>query len=339
MEALFYKKLENNKVQCLLCPHNCIIKEDHFGVCKVRTNDSGVLISQNYGVISSIGFDPIEKKPLYHFYPGSEILSIGSVGCNLKCKFCQNWEISQTSVDDFSRGSKMYSSEMIVELAKSRKRNVGIAFTYNEPTVFFEFMMDTARLSKKHGLYNVMVSNGYINQKPLQELMPFIDAFNIDLKSFSKYFFTEYTNSQLEPVKETLKSIVEAKKHLEITNLIIPTLNDEVIEYEKMINWIYNNLGENIVLHISRYFPTYKLSIEATSIDKMINLGQIAKEKLNYVYLGNMLLEEGNNTYCSNCKGIVIKRSGYSSKSVSINSEGNCMNCGNHILKFVKNEN
>jgi pyruvate formate lyase activating enzyme len=336
MEALFYNKLENGEVQCQLCPHNCIIKEDNYGVCKVRTNDHGILVAQNYGHVSSIGFDPIEKKPLYHFYPGSEILSVGSIGCNLKCKFCQNWEISQSSVDDLSRDSKMYSSEMIVELAKSREENVGIAFTYNEPTVFYEFMLDTAKLAKKNGLNNVMISNGYINSKPLEELMPYIDAFNIDLKSFSEYFFTEYTKSQLEPVKETLKAIVEAQKHLEITNLVIPSLNDDPEEYSKMINWLYANLGENIVLHISRYFPTYKLSIEATSIEKMIKLGQIAKEKLKYVYLGNMLLEEGNNTYCSNCKELVVKRSGYSSKSVSINSEGNCMNCGNHILNFIK---
>jgi pyruvate formate lyase activating enzyme len=339
MEASYYTKLDNHNVQCELCPHNCIIQNNKSGICKVRTNDSGILLTKNYGKISSIGFDSIEKKPLYHFYPGSDVLSIGSLGCNLKCQFCQNWEISQTNVEDFSRESKLYTSEQITELALSRKNNIGIAYTYNEPIVFYEFMLSTAKLSKQSGLKNVMISNGYINQKPLQELLPYIDAFNIDLKSFSENFYREYTKSKLEPIKQTLKTIASAHKYLEITNLVIPTLNDDSTEFEEMIKWIRDNLGDEIVYHISRYFPTYKLKIDATLIDKMISLAEIASKYLKYVYLGNILLEEGSNTYCPKCNELVIKRSGYLSKLVSVTSKGECMKCKTQILKHVNYEN
>lgn len=339
MEARYYIKLDNRNVQCELCPHNCIIQDDKSGICNVRTNDSGILLTKNYGKISSIGFDPIEKKPLYHFYPGSDILSIGSLGCNLKCQFCQNWEISQTCDEAYSRESMVYSPEQIIKLALSRRNNIGIAYTYNEPTVFYEFMINTAKLAKQSGLKNVMISNGYINQKPLQDLLPYIDAFNIDLKSFSENFYREYTKSKLEPVKQTLKAIASSSKHLEITNLVIPTLNDDSIEFEEMIKWIRDNLGDEIVFHISRYFPTYKLKIEATSIEKMTSLAEIASKYLKYVYLGNVLLEEGSNTYCPKCNELVIKRSGYLSKCVSLTSKGECMKCKTQILKYVNYEN
>ena len=279
-ESQFYDKLENKKVQCSLCPHNCVISEGKSGVCKARVNNSGNLISDNYGHVSSIGFDPIEKKPLYHFYPGSEILSVGSFGCNLQCEFCQNWQISQTGVRESFRESRLYSPEEIIELAVTQKGNVGIAYTYNEPTVFFEFMIDMAQLAKDNGLKNVMVSNGYINQEPLNELNKYIDAYSIDLKGFNNNFFQSYTKSQLEPVKESLINIVAAGKHLEITNLVIPTLNDDENEFEEMVKWISFSLGKDIVLHISRYYPTYQLTIKATSIEKMLKLRDIAKKYL-----------------------------------------------------------
>jgi len=339
MEALFYTKLENGNVQCELCPQNCILDNRKSGICKVRYNDSGILQTKNYGKISSIAFDPIEKKPLYHFYPGTEILSIGSFGCNLKCQFCQNWEISQTNDENFEFEGIDYSPEQVVELALSRKGNIGIAYTYNEPTVFYEFMLNTAKLAKQSGLKNVMISNGYINQKPLENLIPYIDAFNIDLKSFSNDFFRDYTKSKLEPVKQSLKTIKLFNKHLEITNLVIPTLNDDSTEFEEMIKWIQQNIGDDVIFHISRYFPKYKLNVKATSIDRMILLKEIASKYLKYVYLGNILLEEGSNTYCPECKELLIKRSGYSSKLISINSQGDCMKCGTTILKHVNYEN
>ena len=333
-ESQFYNKLQNNKVQCILCPHNCVISEGKSGICKVRINNSGNLISDNYGLVSSIGFDPIEKKPLYHFYPGSEILSVGSFGCNLQCEFCQNWQISQTGVRESFRDSRLYLPDKIVELAVAQKNNIGIAYTYNEPTVFFEFMVDIARLAKDNGLKNVMVSNGFINQEPLNELNNYIDAYSIDLKGFNNDFFQDYTKSQLEPVKKSLINIVVAGKHLEITNLVIPTLNDDENEFEEMVKWISFNLGKGIVLHISRYYPTYQLTIKATSIEKMLKLRDIARKYLTYVYLGNVLLPEGNNTYCPECNELLINRSGYSTSLSSITDKGYCEKCGKQILIY-----
>lgn len=332
MKASFYNKLNNKKVQCTLCPHNCILKEGEVGICNVRENTEGVLISQNYGVVSSMGFDPIEKKPLYHFYPGTSILSVGSFGCNLQCEFCQNWQISQTGVKKSLSEERLYSSEKIIELALSKEDNTGIAYTYNEPTVFFEFMIDTAKLAKNRGLKNVMVSNGYINQNPLNKLNNFIDAYSIDLKGFNNNFFKKYTKSTLNPVKESLINIVASGKHLEITNLVIPTLNDNENEFEEMVKWISINLGKEIVLHISRYYPTYKLNIKATSIEKMVKLKDIAEKYLSYVYLGNVAMPEGNNTYCPSCNELLIKRSGYSISLSSITDKGYCKKCGKQIL-------
>lgn len=334
MEAKFYIQTDNNKVKCELCPHNCEISDGNYGICNVRENEKGKLITRNYGVVSSMGFDPIEKKPLYHFYPGSEILSVGSLGCNLKCKFCQNWQISQCNVENFEREFRYYSPQKILELTKSKKNNVGIAYTYNEPTIFYEFMLDTAILAKESGLNNVMVSNGFINKTPLKELLNYIDAFNIDLKAFSEDFYKGFTKSRLEPVKDTLLEISKAGKHLEITNLVIPTLNDDEVEFENMIKWIADNLGKDVVLHISRYYPSFQLDIEATSVEKMLKFNEIANRYLNYVYLGNLLLPEGNNTYCPQCNELSIRRSGYSTKVLSINNDGNCMHCGYHILNY-----
>lgn len=335
MDAKFYLKLENNEVKCTLCPHNCIIRDGKEGICNVRKNESGTLITKNYGIISSIGFDPIEKKPLYHFYPGSEILSVGSLGCNLKCKFCQNWQISQSGIDDFARSTKLYKPEKVVELAKKNKENIGLAYTYNEPTVFYEFMKDTAILINESGLKNVMISNGFINQKPLKELLQYMDAFNIDLKAFTEHFYKDYTKSKLEPVKETLQTISSCNKHLEITNLVIPGLNDDPTEFENMMKWISENLNENVVMHISRYYPSYKMDIEATSVEKMLILEKIAKNYVDYVYLGNVLMPEGNNTYCKKCNELLIRRSGYSTKTISVKSDGTCMKCGTQVLTYI----
>lgn len=335
MEALYYSKIDNHKIKCELCPHNCILKNNQFGICKVRINKNGKLISQNYGVVSSIGFDPIEKKPLYHFYPGSQILSIGSLGCNLQCDFCQNWQISQTSVEDSKRGNQIFRSDKIIDLALSKEKNVGIAYTYNEPTVFFEFMLEVAKKAKHNELKNVMVTNGFINQEPLNELNKYVDAYSVDLKAFNNKFFVKYTKSQLEPVKETLKNIVKAGKHLEITNLVIPGLNDSPEEFELLIKWINENLGKDIVLHISKYYPTYKLKIEPTSIETMLELNNIANKYLDHVFLGNVLLPDSNNTSCPNCNEILLKRTGYLTQKHSVNSVGDCIKCGTHVLNHL----
>lgn len=334
MEAQFYEKIENNKVRCTLCPHYCTLSEGKTGICKVRTNISGKLISENYGKISGYHFDPVEKKPLYHFYPGKDILSIGSVGCNLHCRFCQNHEIAQTGVHDYGYIRDL-SSGAIVNAALRQKNNIGIAYTYNEPLVFYEFMRDTALNAKQNGLKNVMVTNGFINPEPLQKLIHFIDAFSVDLKAFTDDFYKKITSSHLNPVTETLKTIKKSGKLLEITNLVIPTLNDDEQKFKEMVLWIKNELGEDTVLHISRYYPMYKMNIEATQAKKLLRLFDIASDHLNFVYIGNLPSVKGQNTYCPNCKKQVIERNGYYTNITGLDKKGNCTHCGRKILENI----
>lgn len=289
-EASFYTS-ENGLISCNLCPHNCTIHDGKRGICRVRKNENGRLISESYGQICSMNFDPIEKKPLYHFFPGRIIFSAGSLGCNLHCKFCQNWEISQSGIEDFGN-LRMASPPELINKALSRNNNIGIAYTYNEPTVWFEFMLETAKLAQKEGLKNVMVTNGFINQEPLEELFPYMDAFSVDLKAFNEEFYKTITASRLEPVLAALKMIRKSGRHLEITNLVITGTNDDEKEFTEMVNWIATELGRETVFHISRYFPMFKMDKETTSHEKLKNLYDIAREKLDYVYLGNLRTNE-----------------------------------------------
>ena len=329
-EALFYQK-SNNRIVCKLCPHNCTIKEGTRGICRVRKNNGGALFSENYGVISAINFDPIEKKPLYHFYPGSVILSLGGVGCNMRCRCCQNWQISQVSVSDFPY-KKSYRPDEIVETAKSRKNNIGVAYTYNEPTVWYEYMLEIARLVHEEEMKNVVVSNGYINLEPLQELIRYVDAFNIDLKAFTDKFYRSQTGARIEPVKEALKFLVKNKKHVEITSLIIPSLNDNEDEFTRMIEWISGELGKHIILHLSRYHPMYKLDIQSTGSETLEKFYNIASTRLDYVYVGNINIKDYQDTHCKGCGKTVIKRSGYAVEMQGIDNMGKCMNCGNNLI-------
>jgi pyruvate formate lyase activating enzyme len=332
-EAMFYIGLSEKKVQCTLCPHQCIIEDGNTGNCRVRTNYDGSLIAKNYGKITGFHSDPIEKKPLYHYYPGKHILSIGSVGCNLHCKFCQNYEIAQTGVN----GSRMreLSPDSIVNDAMRLKNNIGIAYTYNEPLVFYEFMRDTALLCKQYGLKNVMVTNGFFMQEPLKRMLHFIDAFSIDLKAFTEDFYKKTTFSELRPVKEALKSIADFGKFFEITNLVIPGLNDDILEFTEMMKWISGELGEDIVLHLSRYFPKYKLSVPPTPTEKILELFEIANEYLDYVYIGNMSTAEGQNTKCPICQTLVIERNGYHTSTIGLDENGNCAKCKHKIVEHI----
>ena len=268
---------------------------------------------------------------MYHFYPGSHILSIGSIGCNLNCNFCQNCEISQTSADKYFTGIR-YEPEDLVVKAHNYPENLGIAFTYNEPTICFEYMSEIAMQSKTLGMKNIMVSNGFINQDPLHELFPYIDGFNIDLKAFTDSFYKNITNGHLEPVKETLIAIRKAGKHLEITNLLIPSLNEELSEFTEMVRWIRDELGSDTVLHLSRYFPAYKSDIQKTSLGLLFNFCETAKHYLNYVYLGNVTGSESQNTICGDCGKIVISRYGSFIQKNGIDKEGNCTHCNNKIV-------
>ena len=330
-EALFYRQYDDNKVQCLLCPHNCIISDGKQGICKVRRNIDGKLYAENYEQVSSMAFDPIEKKPLYHFFPSKDILSIGTVGCNLKCRFCQNSEISQSSVNDYTF-LKQYNSDEIIKIAKSRASNIGIAFTYNEPIIWYEFILELAQKAKEAGLYTVMVSNGFINQEPLNELIEFVDAFNIDLKAFTNSFYKKYTSSWIEPVKDSIKTIKKKGKHLEITNLIIPELNDNFKDFENMTAWISDEIGKDLPFHISRHFPQYKLQADLTPTGTLQRCFDIAASKLNYVYMGNVRTDNGSDTFCPACGKRLIFRQAYSTRISGIKPNGNCIYCNQSIL-------
>lgn len=333
-EAMYCEAIENSKVRCLLCPHNCVISPDNTGVCRVRKNIDGVLYSLIYGKYSSIHPDPIEKKPLYHFYPGRNILSLGTLGCNLKCSFCQNWSISQISREDIDSPklnfvtNEILPQELIdvVEKADPSLNNLGIAYTYNEPTIWYEFVYETARLAHEKGFKNILVTNGFINEKPLQELLPYIDAMNIDLKSINDNFYKNQCGGNLNNVLETIK-IANKKCLIEITNLIIPTLNDSGDEIEKMVSWIFEELGPSVPLHFSRYHPDFKLDIITTPIETLKMAYEIASKKLNYVYVGNVYQHDWNQTLCPKCSKILINRAGYKIVELNINNEGRCKFC------------
>ncbi len=325
-EALYYSKLENKKVRCELCPWNCELLPQQTGICKVRTNDNGKLFSLVYNKVAAFGIDPIEKKPLYHFYPGKNILSIGEVGCNLQCSFCQNHRISQCFASDF-KGFQKKSSKKIVKEALKTWNNIGIAYTYNEPFTFYEFVLDTAKSAQQNGLKNVVVSNGYINQKPLDELLPYIDAFNIDLKAFSETFYRNHTKGKLEPVLQSIKTIAQNKVHLEITNLIIPDLNDDEEEFTALVKWIAAVTGDKTPLHLSRYFPQHKMQHPPTPIKKLEMLYEIAKKHLQYVYIGNVSEEKRSSTFCSNCGELLIERRHFQTKSKMLDESGKCKKC------------
>ncbi len=331
-EALFYEKTGNGHVKCLLCPWLCSLKPGQTGICQVRQNEEGTLETMIYDKVAAFGTDPVEKKPLYHFYPGKKIFSIGETGCNLQCDFCQNYQISQCLPDDFYRFHPV-TAEQLVEKAAAIDDNIGIAFTYNEPFTFYEFMFDTARLAHEKGLKNVVVSNGYVNQEPLLHILPLIDALNIDLKGFGNDFYKTHTKGRLEPVLHTLKQITRQGKHLEISNLVIAGLNDHEAEFTNMVKWIADETGPETPLHLLRYFPSYKLTLPETPGYILKKLYEIAIRHLSYVYLGNT----GNGIYsvtsCPTCGKELVQRSHYSVK-IEQGFNGSCTECGTN-LNFV----
>jgi pyruvate formate lyase activating enzyme len=326
---LFYKK-SNNKLECLLCPHYCKLSSGKTGICGVRKNTGEKIELLTYGVLSGYSLDPVEKKPLYHFFPGHNILSIGSFGCNMKCDFCQNFHISQKVPQSLV---PEVTINKIISDALYTERNIGIAFTYNEPIIWFEYMKDVAEIAKKEGLYTVMVSNGYINSQPLNEIIEFIDAFNIDLKSFNNNFYRKLAGAELEPVKNSMKQIARSGKHLEITSLVIPGQNDDINEMVLQSEWIAGELGKDVPFHLSRYFPTYKRDNPPTPEELLKKLFDIASRKLDYVYVGNSHSGTGQNTLCPGCGTEVTIRSGYETRLVNLDEDGRCTCCGNLVYK------
>jgi pyruvate formate lyase activating enzyme len=280
-EALYYEKLDGKKTRCHLCPYNCIISDGMRGACGVRMNKAGTLYTEVYNRTTGIALDPIEKKPLYHYHPGEHILSLGTKGCNLHCQFCQNWHIAQ----EIDAPTQEITPEQVIEHAKGVK-SFGIAYTYNEPFIWYEFVLDTARLARKNGIENVLITNGYVNMEPLEGILPYVNAMNIDLKSFDNDFYVKVCKGSLHPVLEVIKRSHKSC-HIELTTLIIPTLNDSPEMIGKMVDWIYENLGSEVPLHFSRYFPCYKMNLPPTPIETLQAAEKIAKTKLKYVYLGN----------------------------------------------------
>jgi pyruvate formate lyase activating enzyme len=286
--AMFFDKCGDGKVNCRLCPQNCVIKPDGIGLCGARKNIGGELYSLNYGKATSLAFDPIEKKPLYHFCPGSYILSAGTFGCNLMCPFCQNWSISRMKDGDGQYIIDVTPESLVSEALKLVKRgNIGLAFTYNEPSVWYEFVLETAGLSKSEGLKNVLVTNGFISEEPLKKLLPEIHAMNIDLKAFTQDYYKKICKGNIDDVKRTIE-IASKSCHVEITTLVIPGLNDSPEEIGSLARWI-STLSPSIPLHLSRYFPAYEMDDRPpTPVEALEKARDAAFDSLKYVYLGNV---------------------------------------------------
>ncbi|MEM7816431.1 MAG: AmmeMemoRadiSam system radical SAM enzyme [Candidatus Aenigmatarchaeota archaeon] len=316
-------------VKCELCPKGCRLDEGERGDCKIRVNLGGKLIALTYSRPCAIHIDPIEKKPLFHFYPGSPILSIATVGCNLHCKNCQNWEISQAYPEDVP--AYKLTPQDIVNLTLKENCSM-IAYTYTEPLAYYEYTLDTSVLAKEYGLKNVLVSAGYLNKEPLKRLYKFIDAANIDLKFFDNEMYRKITTANLEPVLESLILAKEMGVWLEITHLVIPTINDDFSIIEKMCIWIKNNLGEDVPLHFSRFYPQYLFkNLPPTPTETLRKAKKIATDiGLNYVYIGNVW-GEGEDTYCPFDGKLLIRRFGFSIEEYNLKENGICKFCGNRI--------
>ncbi|MFA5167576.1 MAG: AmmeMemoRadiSam system radical SAM enzyme [Candidatus Omnitrophota bacterium] len=309
-EASYYEPLSNKTVQCFLCPNQCVIAPSQWGACKARKNIDGRLYSMVYGKIATVHVDPIEKKPFFHVLPGSTAFSIATTGCNMRCLFCQNWEISQAFPGDVPTQT-VTPDEVVAQAFASGARS--IAFTYNEPVIAYEYMLDIAKLAKAKGLKTVVVSSGYIEEEPLKELLKYVDAYKVDLKAFNEKFYSKLTGGRLEPVLETLKTIRQSGVWLEIVNLLVPGENDSDDELRAMARWIRSNLGDSVPLHFSRFFPQFKLkNLPPTPPETLIRARRIAMEEgLKFVYTGNIAYPEGETTWCPGSKEKAVVRQGY----------------------------
>ena len=301
-EALFYTA-EAGGLRCGLCPHACLIAPGNAGRCRAHRNEDGVLWARNYGCCTALALDPVEKKPLYHFYPGKRILSVGAWGCNFRCAFCQNWEIAQRADVE----GQFVSPEALRDAALATgAQNIGVAFTYAEPSVWCEYVLDAAPLLRAAGLRTVLVTNGFLSPAALEALLPWVDAWNIDVKAFDEPFYREICGGALADVRRTVERVVAHRAHVEITTLVLPGLNDSAAEIGALARWLAS-LDAQIPLHLSRYFPRYKLHLPPTPEETLRRLREAARMHLPYVYLGNVA-GEGSSAFCPNCGCAVIDR-------------------------------
>ena len=328
--AKWWEPQSNGKILCTLCPRYCTIGKGQKGFCYIRENIDDKLYSIGYGRPTGFAVDPIEKKPLSHFLPGTNVLSFGTAGCNLGCKFCQNWTMSKSRIDEIN--SQEASPDEVVQLAKKHK-TPSIAYTYNDPTIFGEYVIDISKIAREENIKNVMVTAGYIDKDARKDVYKYIDAANVDLKAFTEMFYHKLTFSHLDDVLDTLIWIKnETDVWLEITTLIIPGENDSADEIKQLSNWIVENLGENVPLHFTAFHPDFKMKDKPRTPSVTLDLARniAIKEGINYCYVGNVHNVEGQTTYCSNCNEPVIIRDWHSVLNIEI-VNGNCSNCGEKI--------
>jgi pyruvate formate lyase activating enzyme len=325
VEARYYEKHPDREIKCLLCPRFCKLGDKERGYCGVRENIDGTYYTLVYGKACSVNIDPIEKKPFFHFLPNTSALSLATAGCNVNCKFCQNWEISQVRPEQVQHYD--FPPKSVVDVAL--KNNCpSIAYTYTEPVIFFEYMYDTSQEARLKGIRNTVVTGGHINPEPLLDLIKVVDAIKVDLKSFSQEFYASYVQGELKPVLEAIKVIAKSGIWLEIVYLVIPTLNDSPSEIRKMCQWVMKEIGPDFPVHFSRFHPMYLVkNLPPTPVSTLEKARATALEEgLNYVYIGNVPGHQAENTFCPKCKNVVIEREGYIVKRIEI-SQGRCLHC------------
>lgn len=328
-EAMLYEKLENKTVHCFLCSHHCKIADSKFGICGVRQNIGGILYTLVYNEVITANIDPIEKKPLYHFLPGSASYSIATIGCNFRCGFCQNWQISQASKRENQEFNSMkMSPETVVEQAKVNNCK-SISYTYTEPTIFFEYAFDAAKIAKMQGLKNVFVTNGFMTKQAIDTIRPYLDAANIDIKSFSDDFYKKICKARIAPVLESVSYMKKLGIWVEITTLIVPGENDSEEELNKLAEFIAS-IDKDMPWHISRFHPDYKFTnYKMTGVETLEKTREIGKRKgLRFIYLGNV--SEGNDTSCPKCDKMLVKRNAFNIDEININN-GICPSCKTNI--------
>ncbi len=319
--ALFFTDEGNGHFQCRLCQHHCRMTEGKDGLCRVRGVREGTPRALGYGVLSAAHVDPVEKKPLYHFFPGETIYSIGGWGCNLACFFCQNWSISQVH----PAGDDRVTPEQIIS-ATQANRCRHLAFTYNEPLIGYEFVLDTAKRARAAGVSSVLVTNGFIEGEPAAELLPWIDALNIDIKSMDDDFYRTHCRGALAPVLAFCRQAVKQGCQVEITNLVIPTLNDRPEQIRQLAHWVATELGRQVPLHLSAYHPDYECNLPPTEARILIEAVRVAREELQYVYAGNLAGSAAQDTVCPRCRSVLIRRQGYQVERVGL-AGGECAGC------------